>query len=237
MADAFVKQHLLNPSEFWTPMPLPSLSVGEPLFKNNPWNDWSGQPQGLTYQRVIRALENYGHYAEVTLLGRKLLAALIRNGCKFPQQFDPFTGEGSPGQDGYGPTLLGALEYLSRMHGIYLDMENGQVWWSALAGSADFTYAQRWGENVYALECRQGKISARLNNDLIFTSDAGARIITGLNGQIQAVVGIDSETKSIKIKAKVSETACVVAPNEKWLIDGSKVAQKYAVPFNYPFST
>ena len=86
MADAFIRDHLLNPAEFWTPVPLPSIAVNQPLYHNSEGNSWSGQPQGLTYQRAIRALENYGHYAEVSLLGQKLFPVLIRNGYKFSQQ-------------------------------------------------------------------------------------------------------------------------------------------------------
>jgi len=36
-------------------------------------------------------------------------------------KFDPFTGERSVHADGYGPTILAALEYITRMHGIHLD--------------------------------------------------------------------------------------------------------------------
>ena len=133
MADAFIRHHLLNPAEFWTPVPLPSIAVNQPLYRNTEGNSWSGQPQGLTYQRAIRALENYGHYAEVSLLGQKLLPVLIRNGNKFSQQLDSQTGKPSgPKEDGYGPMILAALEYVSRMHGIYLDVAKDQVWWSAL---------------------------------------------------------------------------------------------------------
>ena len=73
MANEFIRYHLLNPDEFWTPLPLPSIAIHEPLYRNIPNNDWSGQPQGLTYQRAIQALENYSHYAEVSLLGEKSL--------------------------------------------------------------------------------------------------------------------------------------------------------------------
>jgi len=68
-----------------------SIAIHEPLYRSGP-NDWSGQPEGLTYQRAIRALDNYGHFAEVTLLGRKLIDAINRGGDHFPQQFDPTTG-------------------------------------------------------------------------------------------------------------------------------------------------
>ena len=53
----------------------------------------AGQPEGLTYQRAILALENYGHHALVTQLGKKLIGAIAENGYRFTQQFDPFTGK------------------------------------------------------------------------------------------------------------------------------------------------
>ena len=73
MADRFIQYHLLNPKEFWTPMPLPSVAANDPKFENVEGNNWSGQPQALTYQRSIQALENYGHYAELTMIGLKFL--------------------------------------------------------------------------------------------------------------------------------------------------------------------
>ena len=76
--------------------------MNDPLFRNDSFNSWSGQPEGLTFQRAIRALENYGHYAEVSLIGRRLIKA-IGSECRFPQQFDPFTGQPtSLGTDGFG---------------------------------------------------------------------------------------------------------------------------------------
>jgi hypothetical protein len=80
MADEFVHVHLMNTSEFWTPMPLPSISVSDPRYQNKGGNDWSGPTEGLTLQRSIRALEAYGHFAELTMVGRLLTRALLR-GC------------------------------------------------------------------------------------------------------------------------------------------------------------
>eukprot|EP00756_Hemistasia_phaeocysticola_P058542 Hpha_TRINITY_DN3517_c0_g2::TRINITY_DN3517_c0_g2_i1::g.25584::m.25584 len=63
MADAFVSRHLRNTSEFWTPFPLPSIAANDPKFKPGlPGNCWSGPSEGLTYQRAVRALLNYGYH-------------------------------------------------------------------------------------------------------------------------------------------------------------------------------
>lgn len=56
MADRFVREHLLNPCGFWKPFPLPSVAADDPLFRNAPENNWSGQSEGLTYQRSLRTV-------------------------------------------------------------------------------------------------------------------------------------------------------------------------------------
>ena len=36
MAERFVREHLLNPAEFWTPMPLTSIAANEPALSQHP---------------------------------------------------------------------------------------------------------------------------------------------------------------------------------------------------------
>ena len=237
MADAFIRHHLLNPAEFWTPVPLPSIAINEPLYRNTEGNSWSGQPQGLTYQRAICALENYEHYAEVALLGRKLLPVLVQNGCKFAQQLDAQTGKPSgPKNDGYGPMILAALEYISRMHGIHLDPANDQVWWSALAPDGqEFTYTQRWGDRVWSLTCANGRCTARINDRELFSCAAGVRIVTDLAGNVREVVGLDSVPRSAGLLAGGVRHELTVAPNQVYRLDGSNAALLSSTPFDYPF--
>jgi hypothetical protein len=215
MADAFIRHHLLNPLEFWTPVPLVSIAVGEPLYQNGRVNNWSGQPQGLTYQRAIGALERYGHFAEVTLLGQRLLPVLIRNGCKFPQQLDAVTGEPSgPRPDGYGPMALAALEYISRMHGIHLEVDRGRVWWSAVdADGHDFTCTQRWGEHRFRLVCKGGECQGFVGEQLAFTCSAGVRVVTDLEGKPLEVIGISQETRDVTLSTGAESRRLAVAPN------------------------
>ncbi len=234
MADAFIKHHLLSPDEFWTPVPLVSIAAGESLFRSDSRNDWSGQPQGLTYQRAIGALENYGHYAEVTLLGRKLLPVLIRNGCAFTQQLDPFTGKAG-GRDGYGPMILAALEYITRMHGIHLDVEHERVWWSGLAdGGHDFTSSQRWGDTTWVLQCKDGQLRAAVNGEESFTASAGVRIVTDLDGKLIEVVGIDPQQKQVTVKSKSNQWTLTVGPNQGYRLDRPQPAPFRTAPFDEP---
>ena len=101
MADRFVREHLLNPQEFWTRVPLPSIAAKDPCFENINFNHWGGQSQGLTYQRAIQALQNYGHLAEIRLLGEragntiydnsrlKQLVPTFRQSIRFDQGIGP----------------------------------------------------------------------------------------------------------------------------------------------------
>ena len=205
MAACFVREHLLNPKEFWTKLPLPSVSVSDPDFRNAPENNWSGQCEGLTYQRAILALERYGLYGVVTQLGRRFLHALSEGGYIFTQQFDPWTGQPtrvgmishaplspedtSPSQDAYGPTMLGALEYLSHMTGI--DLERDRVLFSAVRGER-FVWERREGEKIYLLVSDGEQARGFLNGKQIVSFPAGYRYVVDEKGvQTMAVHNLE----------------------------------------------
>lgn len=236
MADAFIKHHLLNPAEFWTPVPLASIAANDPLFHNSGVNNWSGPPQGLTFQRAIRALENYGHYAEVTLVGQKLLPVLIRNGCTFPQQLDAVTGAPSgPKPDGYGPMILAALEYSSRMHGIHLDVANDRVWWSAIREGEDFTSNQRWGDRAWTLTAKEGRFTASVGDKQRFSSTRGVRIVTDLDGEVREIIGIAPGPETVELAIDGSRHELTVKPNQVWRLDGGQPVLLRSAPFDYPY--
>ena len=174
MADEFVKYHLVNPEEFWTPMPLPSIAANDASFRNIPGNNWSGQPQGLTFQRSIRALENYGHFSELTLIGLKLLE-VIGNSFKFTQQFDPFTATINQSKDGYGPTLLACLEFISRFYGLHISKD--QIFWSCLDHHPSYDYAQEWNHQVYRMKTTDKMVHAMINDRVVFSFSKGVRLV------------------------------------------------------------
>ncbi len=180
MADRFVNEHLLNPAEFWTPFPLPSVAMNDPLYLDDADNNWSGQPQGLTYQRAIHALERYGYAPIVTKLGLKLFKAL-EDDCIFPQQFDPVSGRRQGEVDGYGPVMLSVLEYVSRLYGIHI--QRGELWWSHIGGS-ETEYTQIWNENTYTLRACGSIMEGSINGKPVWKAETGQRIITDLQGEI-----------------------------------------------------
>ena len=247
MADEFIRYHLFNPREFWTPIPLPSIAADDPKFRNDPRSDWSGQPEGLTYQRTLRALENYGHFAEVGLIGSKLLQLVGRDG-KFTQQYDPFTGRAGgckftqqydplrcSGRNGYGPTILSVLEYTSHMYGVELDED--RVLWSGLArGGFSIHYAQRWGTDVYALESRGNIFAGRINGRTIFTCSTGVRVVTDLGGRCHAIIGIDQIDHHVTLHLGKATYALKIKPNQIFLFsENGRLRPSPSAPFDYPF--
>ena len=188
-AEQFVQRHLLNPEEFWTKMPLPSVAANDPIFVNEPSNDWSGQCEALTYQRAIHALEYYGYYKLLPVLGRKLFEA-IGEACHFVQQYDPFTmrpsgvdPDGNSGQDAYGPAMLAVMEYCSRMYGVHIHRD--QILWGSCRG-VNGSYEQRWNGHCYRMENDGERAAAFIDGREIFCGERGLRIRTDLSGEILA---------------------------------------------------
>lgn len=249
MADAFIRHHLLNPDEFWTPVPLPSIARNESLYFSSPRNNWSGQPQGLTYQRAIHALERYGHHAEVVLLGRKLLPVLSANG-KFSQQLDTETGAPSlSNSDGYGPMILAMQEYVARMHGICIDVENRQLWWTGIEPDewgeqkdsgdetrGNLTYTQKWDGHVFEMKLRRNSsLTACIDGRAVFTVSTGVRVVTDFAGQILSVEGVDQQPVDVIIQKSGRSIKAKVAPNEVWNLESGRLVMARKVPFDYPY--
>ena len=204
MAGRFVREHLLNPAEFRTPFPLPSVAANDPAFRNAPENNWSGQPEGLTYQRAILALERYGYDSIVTELGRKLTGTVYRNGCRFTQQFDPFTGKpslvhpathqpvaensGEPVQDAYGPTMLACLEYIAHHYGIRPHL--GTVWFS-LGSGKPYEYEAVFYGHRYAIASDGRNAEVRTDGKITGRWACGVRVVTGETGNVLRTAAIE----------------------------------------------
>ncbi|MGO4495541.1 hypothetical protein AB4114_06490 [Paenibacillus sp. 2RAB27] len=234
MADEFIAFHMLNPEEFWTTMPLSSIAVNDPLFRNIASNNWSGQPESLTYQRAIQALENYGHYAEITLLGKIYLGVLEKH-LFFPQQFDPFTAEPSKAKDGYGPAILSVLEYHSRLYGVSISKD--EVYWGGLQdGEFERRYTQRWAQDSFTLESKEGCFSGYINDKQMFNATTGVRIVTDLQGQVKEIIGIDTEATAIHLQIEEQSFDFTIKPNEVYVIENNSVIKKKQVAFDYPFA-
>ncbi len=166
-------------------MPLPSVSVSDPNFVNEPTNNWSGQCEALTYQRAINALEKYGYDHLIPYLGRKLFDAIGKD-LLFVQQYDPFTGkpsvnEDTGGRNGYGPALLSVIEYMAAMYGVRRK-ENNLIW-GCMQGTS-YEYKQILGDDTYLIRNKDDETTAFINGNKIFGTKKNVKIITDLRGNV-----------------------------------------------------
>jgi hypothetical protein len=234
MADEFVRYHLLNPDDFWTPFGLSNYSISEPTYQKF---QSTNACCGLGQQRAIRALENYGHYAEVSLIGERLIKVLARNGGTFDWGVGVIDGKPTTScpSGNYGPLILAALEYTTHLHGIHIDED--RVWWTGLrSGGHDFTYTQRWNDKTYQLTSKNGQLSGSLNGRELFTCTAGVRVVTDADGKVLEMVGINPETQQITLRAGVSRWQLTIRPNQVYGFNLPKPVLLRSAPFNYPYS-
>lgn len=237
MADAFIRHHLLNPGEFWTPTPIPSIAINEPLFENVEGNNWSGQVQALTLSRSLHALEKYGHYAEVSLLGEKLIATWTKNEFRFTQQIDPFTSINSGLTPDYNVTMTATcLAYLPRMFGIYPVVDQEKIWWSSLSHEgSDLRTSQRRAEMLYDMVVENGRVTGMVNGQQVFACSEGVRIATDEQGAVREVIGICAKPIELDLVIGERQIRRQILPNAVYELRGNELAQVRVVPFDYPY--
>ncbi len=93
-----VEEHLLDPNRYWTPVPAPSVSVAEPTFDRDDWQDWLVRRywRGPTWINsawmLWMGLRRLGYDEQAELMARSLCATYAREGSR--EFYEPFTGEG-----------------------------------------------------------------------------------------------------------------------------------------------
>ena len=233
MADDFIREHLLNPEEFYTPLPLPNIAANDPIFNINDTqnnftpeiakivkensasdmadNSWSGPVQGLSHQRVIDALINYGHHAELTVIGRKWINNIARE-QKFSQQYDPFTGKASPGADGYGPSILSSLEYVTHLVGI--DYNSDVFTLSAGCTEGDTEYSLLLFGDTYTLKREGGVAQLYKNGSLVLSFSYGVRVMLDRELNPISIVGMEPVRTDFTLSYNGKSYHRSVCPNE-----------------------
>ena len=251
MADDFIEKHLLNPDEFFTYLPLPNIAANDPVFfvsdevnnftpeikrlvKENQHGDftdnsWSGPVQGLIYQRTIDALLNYGHHAELTYFGRKWLNNLTKEKI-FVQQYDPFSGKASPGVNGYGPTMLAALEYINHIIGV--DYASDHFTFSSGKYEADSEFSQHLFGDDYLLKRENGTAYVYKNGEMQFSFTSGARIICDSDLNVLNVVCMEQTPQLISINLNGETFTKTLSPNEFCKISNGKLVTEKTVRFD-----
>lgn len=114
MFDAIYTRHIRNPDAFWTPFPLPSIAINDPLFDHDlPQNSWGGASQALTALRAPRWFEHYGKADDLCHLMERWVEAILA-APEFMQQLNPWTGEASTSA-GYSPAMCVFIDFVERL--------------------------------------------------------------------------------------------------------------------------
>ena len=194
MADEFLKKHLLNENEFFTYLPLPSLSASDKVFSNDANIRWGGQVMGITYRQAVRAFEKYGFYSEFTRVAKRFLDS-VSGSMAYTEQYDPFTG--APIKEkicaDYAPTASAVLEIIARFYGVSVVFDD--VIWGCLGHEGDnfSEYEYKWGSDVYRLSAEKNTSTGFLNGKLLFTVTNGVRVTTDWFGNNPVVVNVTDE--------------------------------------------
>lgn len=95
---ALVREHLLNPNEFWTPYPVPSVAKSEPYYHptDTPLHKvkllWRGPTWINTNWFIIKGLKKHGYGEIANEITTKTLEMVEKSG--FREYYNPETGEG-----------------------------------------------------------------------------------------------------------------------------------------------
>lgn len=85
-----IRKHLLNPKEFWTEFPVPTVSIDEACF--DPRDFWRGPVWIATNWFIYKGLKNYGFYDIAKQIRESSIALIEKSG--FREYFNPLTREG-----------------------------------------------------------------------------------------------------------------------------------------------
>lgn len=115
IVDALVKKHLLNPKEFWTEYPIPSVSKDESYYfpEDTPIHKikllWRGPTWINTNWFVIKGLRKYGYNKLADQITEKMVEMIQKEG--FREYYNPETGEGYRRKNFAWSTLILDLLY------------------------------------------------------------------------------------------------------------------------------
>lgn len=101
IADTVITRHLLDPSRFWLPYPVPSVSAAEPSFRPGDTGRpirryWRGPTWPFTWWFVHRGLVLHGRHREACALAGRARALVGREGLR--EYYNPISGRGLGGR-------------------------------------------------------------------------------------------------------------------------------------------
>lgn len=220
--DQIYHRHIRNPQGFWTPYPLPSVAINDPLFDNKlPSNSWGGASQALTALRSYMWFERYGKFSDHRHLMSQWLRALCASG-RFEQQLNPWTGE-SCFSHPYTPAMLCATSFVARLFGVVLE-NNTAIWNCHLPpGAAQAEYRVERTEHSWLLQTENTQSRILIDGQCIATLIGHARLVTTPDGRPLQIINTTSEPVQLSLSGdQLSTGAITLKPNEICTLAGSR---------------
>lgn len=196
------QKHILNPSSFWTPYPLPSVAADEPDFQaESEVPAWNGPAQPLTALRAPRWMEHYRKPAHLNHLMKQWVQAILDH-PGFKHQLHPYTGQLTH-IDAYTPTMCVLLDFTERLYGVHC-VEGDHIAWNcrvnehATLGS----YAVDMPGGRALLHHADGKSVLTLGGQRLMEVTGTCRVVTDQEGQLLEIVGTELEPTIITIRTQ-----------------------------------
>jgi len=120
LAKEIIKNHLLNPKEFWSPYPFPAVAMNDPTWLQNlPGNSWGFYSQGLTSLRSLLWMDRYGFSKQAEDVMEKWLKAWVGSSTiQYGQELHPINGIPSESSQYYSSCMIYMLYAMKRLYNI-----------------------------------------------------------------------------------------------------------------------
>lgn len=234
---ASLDRHLMNRRRFLSAVGFTSIAMDDPRFDDDHTrNSWAGPVNALTLLRAAHAFEHHGRVAELALTHTALLAAMAGHD-RFPQCFDPWTGDAGF-TDSYSPSILWILDTLERDAGI-LPRPDGEVWLSGLIptrighGQAPVaTAAARVVRDVrYELAGDDDRVEVHRDGRGWLRFPRGWRVVLSAAGEPSAVVGLAAGAVTGALEIGDHAIDLTLQPNERVdIATGARTAPGFTPP-------
>jgi glycogen debranching enzyme len=105
IASRLVERHLLSPSEFWLPYPVPTISKSERAFKaDETFLIWRGPSWINTNWLLFQGLRKHGFHEPARHIAERSAELVLKSG--FREYYNPLTGQGYGAKDFGWSTLI-----------------------------------------------------------------------------------------------------------------------------------
>ncbi|MCI5547392.1 MAG: hypothetical protein MR399_10620, partial [Clostridiales bacterium] len=142
---------------------------------------------------------------------------------------NPFTAQATAGGDGYGPTILAALEYMAYLYGV--GFEEDKVVFSALDDARETEYTQTIYGRTYAVKRENGRAAAYVDGKAAFSFTLGARVYATRDGVPEKIVGLNETAVDMALTVGGKTLTARLHPNEEMRVDGGRLVSVKRIDF------